>query len=57
MCEVGTVGKISNYQPEGPGFNLRPDQGLNLGDLLSHTDRGQGRQAFGLVSQLSDRGT
>ena len=57
MCEVGTVGKISNYQPEGPGFNLRPGRGLNLGDLLSHTVRGQGRQAVGLVSQLSDRGT
>ena len=24
MCEVGTVGKISNYQSEGSGFNPRP---------------------------------
>ena len=27
MCTVGTVGKISDYQPEGP----RPSQGLNFG--------------------------
>ena len=31
MCEVGTVGKISDYQPEGPGFNPRPGGGLNFG--------------------------
>ena len=31
MCEVGTVGKISDYQPEGPGFNPRPGRGLNFG--------------------------
>ena len=31
VCEVGTVGMISDYQPEGPGFNPRPGQGLNLG--------------------------
>ena len=31
MCEVGTVGKISDYQPEGPGFNSQPGQGLNFG--------------------------
>ena len=30
MCKVGTVGEISDCQPEGPGFNLRPGQGLNL---------------------------
>ena len=30
LCEVGTVGKISDYQPEGPGFNPRPDRGLNF---------------------------
>ena len=24
MCEDGTVGKISDCQPEGPGFNPRP---------------------------------
>ena len=28
--EVGTVGKISGYQPEGPGFNPRPVRGLNF---------------------------
>ena len=31
VCETGTVGKISDYQPEGPGFNLRPGRGLNFG--------------------------
>ena len=31
VCVVGTVGKISDYQPEGPGFNPRPDGGLNFG--------------------------
>ena len=32
MCKVGTVGKISiDCQPEGPGFNPRPGQGLNFG--------------------------
>ena len=31
MCEAGTVGKISDYQPEGPGFNPWPGQGLNFG--------------------------
>ena len=30
VCEVGTVGKISDYQPEGPGFNPRPGRGLNF---------------------------
>ena len=31
VCEAGTVGKISDYQPEGPGFNPRPGRGLNFG--------------------------
>ena len=31
MCEGGTVGRNSDYQPEGPGFNPRPGQGLNFG--------------------------
>ena len=31
LCEAGTVGKISDYQPEGPGFNHRPGRGLNFG--------------------------
>ena len=31
VCEVGTVGKISDCQPEGPGFNPRPGRGLNFG--------------------------
>ena len=31
VCEVGTVGKISDYQPEGPGFNPRPGRGLYFG--------------------------
>ena len=33
VCEVGTVGKISDCQPEGPGFNPRPGRGLNFGRL------------------------
>ena len=32
-CEVGIVGKISDYQPEGPEFNPRPGRGLNFGRL------------------------
>ena len=31
VCEVGTVGKISDCQPEGPGFNPWPGHGLNFG--------------------------
>ena len=31
VCEVGTVGKISDCQPEGPGFNPRPGRGLSFG--------------------------
>ena len=36
MCEVGTLGKISDCQPEGPRFNPQPGRGLNFDrDLLS----------------------
>ena len=31
VCEVGTVGKVYDCQPEGPGFNPRPGRGLNFG--------------------------
>ena len=31
VCEVCTVGKISDYQPEGPRFNPRPGRWLNFG--------------------------
>ena len=31
MCKAGTVSEISEFQPEGPGFNPRPGRGLNLG--------------------------
>ena len=31
VCDVGTFGKISDYQPEGPGFNPRPGRELNFG--------------------------
>ena len=31
MCKVGTVGKISDYQPEGSGFNPKSGRGLNFG--------------------------
>ena len=31
VCEVGTVGKISDCLPEAPGFNPRPGRGLNFG--------------------------
>ena len=44
VCEVGTVGKISDYQPEGPEFNPRPGRGLNFGEtFFRHAVRGQGR--------------
>ena len=31
VCKVGTVSKISDCQPEGPGFNPRLGRGLNFG--------------------------
>ena len=31
MLEVGTVGEISDYQPEGLEFEPRPGRGLNFG--------------------------
>ena len=31
VCDVGTVGKISDCQPEGPSFKPRPGRGLNFG--------------------------
>ena len=32
LCVQGwPVSKISDCQPEGPGFNLRPGRGLNFG--------------------------
>ena len=31
LCKVGTVGKISDYQLEGPRFNPRLCRGLNIG--------------------------
>ena len=30
-CKVGTVGKISDCQPGGPGLKPRPGRGLNFG--------------------------
>ena len=30
---VSAVGKNSDFQPEGSGFNLRPGRGLNFGRL------------------------
>ena len=44
QCEVGTVGKISDCQPEGPGFNPWPGRGLNFGrPSFAHIVHGQGR--------------
>ena len=31
VCEVGTVGKISDCQPEGPTFNPQPSRVLDFG--------------------------
>ena len=31
VWKVGTVGRISDCQPEGPRFNPRPGRGLNFG--------------------------
>ena len=31
VCEVGTVSKISDCQPEGTGLNPQPGRGLNFG--------------------------
>ena len=30
MCQVGTVGKIFDYEPDGPEFNPWPGRGLNF---------------------------
>ena len=39
VCGVGTVGKISDYQPEGPGFNPQPGRGLNFeATFFCHTE-------------------
>ena len=44
VCEVGTVSKISDCQPEGAGFNSPPGRGLNFGrPSFATTDKGQGR--------------
>ena len=54
VCEVGTVGKISDYQPEGPRFNSRSGRGLNFGRPSFATppvDRDV--KAVGQVSQRS----
>ena len=44
---MGAVGKVSDCQPEGPGFKLRVEL---WAIFFRHTVRGQGRQAIGLVS-------
>ena len=31
MCDISAAGKMSDCQPEGPGFNSRPGRGLNFG--------------------------
>ena len=31
VCVVSVVGRISDYQPEGPGFKSRPGRGLKFG--------------------------
>ena len=59
MCKVGTVGQISDYQPEGPGFNPRPGRGLvfrpsSFATLSVNSDV---LKAVGLVSQRSIGGT
>ena len=37
VCEIGTVGKISDYQPEGSGFSPGLVEGWTLGNpLLPH---------------------
>ena len=52
MCEVGTVGKISDCQLEGPGFNPRPGRGLNFG-LPSFATPSVGRDVKPLVLSLN----
>ena len=59
VCEVGTVGKISDCQPDGPEFNPRPGRTLNFGQpsfAIPSVHR-KGCKAMHLVSQLSIRGT
>ena len=55
VCEVGTVDKISDCQPEGPKFNPWPGRGFEelWATFFRHTIRGQGHKAVGLVSQCS----
>ena len=44
VCEVGTVGKISDYQPEGSGFKSPAWSRVKLWEtFFRHTVRGQGR--------------
>ena len=48
VCEVGTVGKISDCQPEGPRFNPWPGQGLDFRQR-SFTTLSMGRDIKPLV--------
>ena len=52
MCKVGTVSKISDCQPEGPGFNPRLGRGLNFGCPSFAT-----RQWTGTLSRWSSLST
>ena len=57
MYEVGTVGKISDCQPEGPGFNPRSDGGLNFGQPSFATpsvDRDVKPLVWSLIIHLGD---
>ena len=57
MCEVGAVGKISDFQPEGLGFNPRPGRGLNFGrPSFAPPSVDRDVKEVGLVSRLFYRG-
>ena len=36
VCQVGTVGKISDCKPRGPGFDPWPGRGLKFGQPSPH---------------------
>ena len=53
LCEFGTVGKISDYQPEGFGFNHQSGRRLNF--RRSFATLSVGRDVESLVYKVSQR--
>ena len=55
MCEVSAVGWISDYQPEGPGFNPRPGSRVELRATFTTPAPRVDRDVKPLVQSISRR--